>query len=232
MARLGATPPAAPGLNLARQPLYSGLNLGIVPINSPNASVSVADLCLLLESKWRVQCTPLPTIQIDEALILDPARRQYAGERILEELARRYPTNQRRHPIIIGLTEHDIFGPDTNFVFSWQAPQAGLGVLSTHRFLAGLDDFYEPAIVGTRRVGVQLLSTSGSMLGFARPTQPDCPLAYPNDFYEFLLKGTKLCDSETEQRDLLLKTKGGASYPFGDWKNDEISRLYQKYYFD
>lgn len=80
-----------------------------------------------------------------------------------------HPPHQRPHPILIGLTDRDIFGPDTNFVFSWQAPTAGLGVLSTHRFLAGLDDFYEPGVIGTRRVGVQLLSTSGSLLGFARP---------------------------------------------------------------
>ena len=83
-----------------------------------------------------------------------------------------------------------------------------------------------------QRLGVQLLSTSGSLLGFDRPTQPDCPLAYPHDFREFLLKNTKLCESEIEQRDVLLKTKGVPSHHFGDRKNDEISRLYQKYYFD
>ena len=232
MTRLGATSPEAPALNLAAQPLHSGVSFGIVPINSPNASVSVSDLCLLLESKWRVLCAPLPAVQVDEARILDEERQQYAAEKILQELARRYPPNQRPHSIIIGLTERDIFGPDTNFVFSWQAPQAGLGVLSTYRFVAGLDDFYEPDIIGTRRVGVQLLSTSGSLLGFARPTQPDCPLAYPHDFREFLLKNTKLCESEIEQRDVLLKTKGVPSHRFGDRKNDEISRLYQKYYFD
>jgi predicted Zn-dependent protease/predicted negative regulator of RcsB-dependent stress response len=232
MARLGATPPGAPALNLAAQPLHSGVSFGIVPINSSNASVSVPDLCLLLESKWRVPCTPLPAVQVDEARILDQERQQYAAEQILQELARRYPPNRQRHSVIIGVTERDIFGPDTNFVFSWQAPQAGLGVLSTHRFVAGLDDFYEPSIIGTRRVGLQLLSTSGSLLGFARPTQPDCPLAYPNDFHEFLLKSTKLCESEIEQRDILLKTKGVPSHPFGEQKNDEISRLYQKYYFD
>lgn len=147
-------------------------------------------------------------------------------------MAHRYLPGQRPHPIIVGLTERDIFGPDTNFVFSWQAPQAGLGVLSTHRFVAGLEDFYEPGIIGTRRVGVQLLSTSGSLLGLTRPTQPDCPLAYPHDFHEFLLKTTKLCDSEIEQRDAVLKTKGAQSSPFGDRKEDEIGRLYQKYYFE
>jgi predicted Zn-dependent protease/predicted negative regulator of RcsB-dependent stress response len=229
MTRLGASPAATPAQKLAAEPLYSGVNFGIVPINTPNASVSVADLCLLLESKWRVQCTPLPAIQIDAALILDTKRRQYAAEELVQELGRRYPPNQRPHPIILGLTERDIFGPKTNFVFSWQA---GLGVLSTHRFVAGLDDFYEPSIIGTRRVGLQLLSTTGSLLGFTRPTQPDCPLAYPNDLYEFLLKSTKLCDSEIEQRDRLLKTKGGSTQPFGDRKNDEIGRLYQKYYFE
>lgn len=61
---------------------------------------------------------------------------------------------------------------------------------------------------------------------------PDCPLAYPHDFREFLLKGTKLCESEMQQRDALLRTRGGASTPFGTRKSDEINRVYRKYYFD
>jgi predicted Zn-dependent protease len=192
----------------------------------------VRDLCLLLESKWLVPCTPLPPVQMDEALILDERRRQYQAERILTELARGYPAHLRPHPYIIALTERDIFGPDTNFVFSWQVPTAGLGVLSTHRFVTGLDDFYEPGVVATRRVGIQLLSTSGSLLGFTRPTYPECPLAYPHAFNEFLLKGSKLCESTIEQRDALLKTRGGSSTPFGVVKSEEINRVYRAYHFD
>jgi hypothetical protein len=106
-------------------------------------------------------------------------------------------------------------------VFSCQAPTVGLGVLSTHRFLAGLDDFYEPG--SSRPNGSQLLSISSSLLGFGRPIQPDCPLAHPHDLREFPLKGTKLWESEIQQRDALLKTRGGPSTPFGPRKSAEIN---------
>jgi hypothetical protein len=38
---------------------------------------------------------------------------------------------------------------------------------------------YERSIVATRRLGIQFISTTGFLLGFARPTRPDCPLADP-----------------------------------------------------
>jgi hypothetical protein len=105
-------------------------------------------------------------------------------------------------------------------------------VLSTYRFTADLDDFYEPSVVVTRRVGIQFLSTSGSLLGFSRPSRPECPLAYPNDFREFLLKGSKLCGSTVEQRDVLLRREGGPGAPFDAGQLAEIRRVYATYAFD
>jgi predicted Zn-dependent protease len=230
--RLRTGAPAGTPLHLPSPHLHAGLSLGIVPLNRPAATVSVADVCLLLESKWLVRCAVLPPVDVDEAALLNPQRGQYDADRILEELARRYPAHQRPHRIVIALTGRDIFGPDTNYVFSWQAPPAGLGVLSTYRFTAGLEDFYEPTIIGTRRLGIQFLSTSGSLLGFARPTRPECPLAYPHDFREFALKSSKLCESTIEQRDALLRKTGGPTTPFDARKIAEIQRVYATYSFD
>jgi predicted Zn-dependent protease len=227
----GVTPPGPP-LGLAAGPLHSGLSFGLVPFNGPDARVSASDLCLLLESKWLLPCALLPPIQVDDTQILDTRRRQYGGDRILEELGRRYPADRRPHPFIIAVTGRDIFAPETNFVFSWQSPSTGLGVMSTHRFMAGLDDFYEPGVVATRRVAIQLLSTSGSLLGFTRPTQPECPLAYPHGVREFMLKGSRLCDSTVAEREALLKRRGGPSAPWGAAKAEEIGRLYRTYHFD
>jgi predicted Zn-dependent protease len=227
----GGVAPAAP-FQLPSARRHAGLSIGLVALNAPPSTVSAADLCLLLESKWLMRCEVLPSIQVDEATLLDRERGQYHGDRVLEELARRYPASTRPHRHVVALIARDLFGPDTNYVFSWQAPQAGLGVLSTYRFTAGLEDFYEPQVVATRRVGIQLLSTSGSLLGFTRPTRPDCPLAYPNDFREFLLKGSRLCESTIEQREALLRKSGGPATPFDARTLAEIQRVYATYAFD
>jgi len=130
------------------------------------------------------------------------------------------------------VTGRDIFGTETNFVFSWQDRRTGAGVISTYRFVADLEDFYERSIVATRRLGIQFLSTTGFLLGFARPTRPDCPLAYPNDFREFLMKSSKLCEQTVQERDALLKRAGGAATRFGTSRADEIDRVYRAYHFD
>ena len=226
--------PAAPArrLDLADQPLYSGLSFGVVPLNVSDAAISWPDICRLLESKWLVPCEVLPPVTLDERPILDERRQQYDANQILNELERRYPTGKRAHKFIVAVTGRDIFGTETNFVFSWQDRRTGAGVISTYRFVADLEDFYERSIVATRRLGIQFLSTTGFLLGFARPTRPDCPLAYPNDFREFLMKSSKLCEQTVQERDALLKRAGGAATRFGTSRADEIDRVYRAYHFD
>ena len=171
----------------------------------------------------------LEPIQVDEATVLDPGRRQYDGDRILAELGRRYPKETRPHRFMVGLTTRDLFGPNTNYVFSWQNPGAGLGVVSAFRFLAGLDDFYERDVIATRRLAIQFISTTGSILGFTRPTRPDCAMAYPNDFKEFLQKSSNLCDSTAQQRDELLKRMGESARPFEPSRRQAILEVYRTY---
>jgi predicted Zn-dependent protease len=221
--------PAAPArrLDLADQPLYSGLSFGVVPLNVSDAAISWPDICRLLESKWLVPCEVLPPVTLDERPILDERRQQYDANQILNELERRYPTGKRAHKFIVAVTGRDIFGTETNFVFSWQDGRTGAGVISTYRFVADLEDFYERSIVATHRLGIQFISTTGFLLGFARPTRPDCPLAYPHDFREFLMKSSKLCEQTIQERDALLKRAGGAATRFGTSRADEINRVYR-----
>ena len=158
-------------------------------------------------------------------------RGQYAADKVLDELWRRLPPPSGRPPYIVGLTGRDIFGPRTNFVFSWQTryEASGIGVISAHRFLAGVPDFYEPALVAGRRLVIQALSTTGFLLGFTRSTHPECPMAYPNDFREFQQKRSRLCESDIEQRDALLRRRGGAPTPFGAARAGEVERIYRAY---
>lgn len=83
-----------------------------------------------------------------------------------------------------------------------------------------------------RRVTIQAISTSGSMLGFGRPTNPECPTAFPIDFREFQQKRARLCSSDEEQRDTLLQARGGRGKTFGEAQRREIDRVYRAYYLD
>ena len=104
--------------------------------------------------------------------------------------------------------------------------------MSTYRFLDELEDFYERPMIATRRLGIQFISTTGSLLGLTRPTKPECPMAYPNNFRAFLPKGLRLCDSTIQQRDELLRKTGGTATRFGMKRNEEISRVYRTYHFE
>jgi predicted Zn-dependent protease len=119
-------------------------------------------------------------------------------------------------------------------VFSWQSgnEQAGVGVLSTSRFTSPISDYYEPAIVATRRIAIQALSTTGSMFGFTRPTDPECPLAYPESLREFQQKRLRLCDSDKQQRDQLLARRGGKTEAFGTVREAAIARVYRTYFLE
>lgn len=219
-----------PDLHAAR--IHGGASLGLVPLNDLPGDVVLADVCLALEAAWRIGCTVLPPITVPDADTFVTERGQYDADRLVEAMVRRFPLEargQRRY--LIGVTGRDLFGPKTNYVFSWQTKggPAGTGVLSVYRFAATLDDFYEKPAVLMRRVIVQALSTSGSMLGFTRPTSPECPTAFPVDFREFQQKRARLCASEEEQRDAFLKAQGGPAQPLGEARTREIERVYRAY---
>jgi predicted Zn-dependent protease len=153
---------------------------------------------------------------------------------MLIEIERRMPSDGRRASHILAVTDRDIFAPRTSFVFSWQRSNEAhaVGVLSTSRFATDIPDYYEPELVATRRVALQALSTTGSMLGFTRPTDPQCPLAYPESFREFQYKRLRLCQSEGRQRDQLLGRRGGVARRLTRAEGENIVLVYQKYFID
>ena len=186
----------------------------------------------MLESKWRLACDVLPAIVLPEEDMLDRVRGQYDGSRVLDQIDRRYPAAARPGEFVVAIVGRDIFGPGTRYVFSLQERGRRVGVVSSLRFVDEIEAYYEPDTIATRRLGIQLLSTTASLLGFSRATRPDCPTAYPNEFSEFLLKGAALCDSEIAQRDELLRRLGGPTAPIGTARSGEIARVYRAYRFD
>jgi hypothetical protein len=70
------------------------------------------------------------------------------------------------------------------------------------------------------------------MLGFTRPTNPECPMAYPHDLRELQQKRSRLCESTVEQRDRLLHARGGSPTAFGEARSSAVARVFRKYYLD
>lgn len=235
VARLSSRPPVPPfDPTLESLPLYVGLSIGLVPINQRPTGIALEDVCAILEMSWRVRCEVLPSVDVPPDGIWVEDRGQYNADALLEDITRRLPWPARRHTHIVAITEYDIFGPDTSFVFSWQRhnDEHAEAVLSTSRLAEDIPSYYEPDIIPTRRVAIQALSTTGRMLRFERPTDAECPLAYPESLREFQFKRLKLCTSEIEQRDALLQRRGGDSRPMGKSRAETIVRVKERYFVE
>ncbi|HXH82222.1 MAG TPA: tetratricopeptide repeat protein [Candidatus Tectomicrobia bacterium] len=230
--RLGVASPRAPVTDVAEGAFYPGVRVKLLPVGAVDERVVLPDLCVVLEARWLVGCEVLPPIRIPDEVAFDRARNQLSGDRIIAELVRRYPTAGRGPDLLVAVTDRDIYGRNTNYVFSWQSPTDRVGVVTTYRFLAELEDFYEPQIVATRRLAVQLLSTTSALFGMTRATRADCPTAYPNDVQEFLLKGSRLCESEIQQRDAMLRRMGGTAVRLGPERAQAIARVEARYRLD
>jgi predicted Zn-dependent protease len=214
--------------------LYAGRSIAIVPVNQPPAKVALADVCLFLEASWRLRCEVLPGLNIPEATMLNASRKQYNADVMAAEIERRLPRASRRASHVLAITDHDIYGGDAGFVFSWQQKNEanGVGVLSTSRIATDIPEFYEPEVIATRRIALQALSTTGSMLGFQRPTDPECPTAYPESVREFRQKRLRLCEAEEQQRDALVRRQGGEPVPFTPEFTQRIQQFYRRYFVE
>ncbi len=221
-------------IKIASMPYYKDFSIKILPMNQHDSVVRLDDICTLLESKFLFACEVLPPAELDENKIIDPERDQYDADKVLRELARIYPLSRDRRYLLIAITGKDIFSENSNFVFSWQNMNWGTGVVSSYRFITQLDEFYEREMVATRRLGIQFISTSTFLLGFTRSTKSHCPDAYPDGLSDFLQKGSRLCASTIEQRHQLLEDLrkfGLTPTHFDSHKEEEINRVYKKYYF-
>jgi predicted Zn-dependent protease len=214
--------------------LHEGVSIGLIPLHDLPKGVVLGDVCVAVEAAWRIRCEVLAVIDIPDAQVFVTDRAQYDGERLLDALNGRFPAATRPRPYLLAVAGRDLFGPKTRYVFSWQTRggNAGTGVMSAARFAAALDDVYERNAVLMRRVTIQAISASGSMLGLGRRTNPECPTAFPIDFREFQQKRARLCSSDVGQRDTLLQARGGRGKIFGEAQRREIDRVCRAYYLD
>jgi hypothetical protein len=67
------------------------------------------------------------------------------------------------------------------------------------------------------------------MFRFERPTDAECPLAYPDSLRDFQMKRLRLCAYEEQQRDALLRQRGGETTPIGKSRAQAIAEVMQAY---
>ena len=93
----------------------------------------------------------------------------------------------------LGVTQMDLYGGESRFVFGLAAQGGNCGLISYHRYTSALAD--EPP--NRNRLGErtlkQALSSVGLLFGLARCTDPTCPRAYANGLTEHDAKQSKLC---------------------------------------
>lgn len=217
------------GLPESYDPEFS---IKIIPINDFQTNVSLSDIALLLQSKFRVQCSVLPALQIPEYEILNTVRDQYDASLIINYLEQHLNNSERLNCFPIAVTDYDMFHGTSNYVFSIQDYDADMGVISTYMFEITAPEIRESSIFLGRRVGIQFISTVGQLFGSPRPTHATCPLAYPHSINDFALKTSILCSSTQEDVDERMQRYTTRLVPFNTDQLEAMATVYETYYFE
>jgi len=200
----------------------------LVPINNYPYPLNLSDLCILLESKFLAQC------EVDDVYNIKYAKEngQANAEQLIQFLELKY-ADTWPDSVVVGITESDMTSGQANYLFSLVPvgrQGSGVGIVSIYRFAHSLPLTFKRDEVLNRRLGIQLVSAVGQMLGFSRPTSSQCPLAYPNSIKDFSKKSSALCEGTAMQRDSFLKSYNMVEIP--DERIIEYERVYKKYGFD
>jgi predicted Zn-dependent protease len=135
---------------------------------------------------------------------------QWNARRLMERLASfRIESTEARVVAWIALTEADIFGDNTNYVFALQSPTPPLAVVSAARFRATFFGTTPDKVRLQARLGKQLASSFGLVLGIPRCSDPRCVRAYPASLDEFDAKGETYCAECREK----IETRLGRKLP-------------------
>lgn len=116
---------------------------------------------------------------------------QWDAGQMLALLTRTVETCRRKSVAYIGLTPHDIYAKDYNFVFGWSGPQGA--IVSYRRFAADFKQDVPNQARLVKRTLMQCLSSAGFVYGIERCTDPTCARAYPNSLSEHDAKKGTLC---------------------------------------
>ena len=118
---------------------------------------------------------------------------QWDATKLWEILAENAKRENDRNPIWLGVTDVDIFGGDTNFIFGMASGPPDCAVVSCARFSADFNGEPPDSNRLSKRLLKQMLSSIGTLLGAQRPIDPTCPRSYPQSLAEHDAKTLNLC---------------------------------------
>lgn len=101
----------------------------------------------------------------------------------------------QKNVIYLGITEADLFSPDTNYVFGTAWDNSNYALISYHRYLSSFNEETENQKRLLARIQKQGLSSLGFALGVPRPTDPRSARSYPKSLQEHDAKGLWLSPS-------------------------------------
>jgi len=224
----GREPDAGVGFVQREQVVHVSQRIVLVPINERDDRVDLADACLLIESKLELPCQVSAPIEIPEERIVEGGRTLYHAGRIASLLYHARRPNSE-NAFLVGVTSHDMYSGDANYVFSSQYVSWKVAVVSSYRLTERLPGYWDADVLATRRVVIQLLSAIGNGFGLTRPTSATCPLAYPDSVEAFAKKSHRLCQSTRTQWRDVLKVPDDRLARFDDVRLAKLARVQRKY---
>lgn len=108
--------------------------------------------------------------------------------------------------LLVGVTAHDMYMENTNFVFAGTNPH-GQAIISYRRFMGNFNNEPQNRKRLLSRLFKQFLSVFGLLNGMTRCTFPDCARVFPRNLAEHDEKPEYLCDGCRQTLEKLLKIK-------------------------
>ncbi len=212
---------------------YQGYTVRLFPIGRQDDDLPLEEMCLLIKSKFRVDCIVVGSLFVNETKTYNEERNQYNSKEMILDLERWLNKRWQQSKLLsIGITDKDLYTDDLNFVFATTNGYMQIGVVSKLRFDATLFDTPEKQRIIERRLGIQLLSSVGRLIGYPRPSNSKCPLANVLSVENFAMKSSKFCDSSMETQAKMMEIVKDKLVPFSTEEKQKINEVYKEYYYE
>ena len=164
--------------------------LGLVPIGSPDAEVTLALERGLLEA-FGLPVTTYPPLQ-EPSGALDAARGQWASTEFLRLLLKTRPPDTKR---VLGLTRRDLFVPVLSFVFGQAQLNGPVAVVSFARLDQTFHGLPADHSLTAARALKEAVHELGHTFGLVHCTDPRCPMSLSIDIRQLDAKTARFCSS-------------------------------------
>jgi archaemetzincin len=159
--------------------------------------IDVPELAVRLAEAAGLQTEPGTTFPLPPGW-LDHRRNQFPSVRFLEALANLRGAQSgdlqaADRPLLLGLTDVDLFAPQLNFVFGQADVAGGVAVVSTHRLRPQFYGEAPDARLLAERTLKEAVHETGHLLGLGHCPDRACVMWFSNSIKETDAKGLSFC---------------------------------------